>query len=216
MLPPAHNDHLCLHHLAFERNHRYLFSELNHNFTPGDIIQIRGQNGSGKSTLLRVLAGLLEPHEGKVTWNSQCIFQDRDSYVENVAYVGHLNAIKPILTVYENLSLQNTLAGHESTSDALKSIIKKVGLIAVADTRAQNLSAGQLRRLCLARLILKPNKLWLLDEPMTALDSTGLELLNTLLQEHVAHNGIAVIATHQALFLSHPVKTIYLGEHHVA
>lgn len=210
----THKDHLCLHNIAFERNHHYLFAKLNHTFNPGNIVQVRGQNGSGKSTLLRILAGLIEPHEGKITWNGQCIIRHRENYIESVNYLGHSNGIKPILTVYENLSLHGTLAGLQPTPEELNHSIKKAGLALVAHTRTQNLSVGQLRRLCLARLILKPAKVWLLDEPTTALDSLGLELLNNLLREHAANHGITIIATHQPLTVSHLIKTIYLGEYH--
>jgi heme exporter protein A len=205
-----HNHQLCLLDLIFKRGQHVFFSKLSHTISSGEIIQIRGHNGSGKSTLLRILAGFIEPHEGRVTWNGVCISQNRDDYLENMSYIGHLNGIKPNLTVYENLSLICTLAGYKSKK--LNIIIKKVGL--EADMQARFLSAGQLRRLCLARLLITSSVIWLLDEPQTALDDEGQTLLNTLLIEHLANQGIAVIATHQALTLNYPIKTIFLGNHH--
>lgn len=206
----THYHQLCLHDLTFKRKQHIFFSKLSHTISPGEILQIRGHNGSGKSTLLRILAGFMEPHEGRVTWNGACISQNRDDYIEKMIYIGHLNGIKPHLTVYENLSLICTLSGYKSKK--LNIIIKKVGL--EADTQARFLSAGQLRRLCLARLLMTSSVVWLLDEPHTALDDEGQTLLNTLLIEHIRNQGIAVIATHHVLSLQHPMKTIFLGNHH--
>ncbi len=202
---------LCIHNLTFERN-QTLFAKLNETVNPGDIIQIRGANGSGKTTLLRILACLIEPHQGKITWNDLCIAKHRETYLENVIYIGHLNGTKPNLTVYENLSLNGILTG--CTPQKLNNVIEKAGLEKVSHKRAHCLSAGQLRRLCLARLMLTPRPLWLLDEPHTALDSDGQLLLNLLLKEHVAQQGIAMIATHQVLTLNHSMKTIMLGDQH--
>ncbi len=207
-------DQLCLHDLSFKRKHHVLFSKLHHTINAGEIIQVRGHNGSGKSTLLRILAGFIEPHSGMVTWNGLCISKDRENYIENMIYIGHSNGIKPNLTVYENLSLTCILTGFQSKD--LHIIIKKAGLEAVSHIRAQYLSAGQLRRLCLARLMFASSTVWLLDEPNTALDDEGQGLLNTLLRNHIINHGIAVIATHQALLLNHTVKTIFLGDHHAA
>ncbi len=178
----------------------------------GDIIQVRGHNGCGKSSLLRILAGFIEPQKGRITWDGLCISTYRDVYIENLIYIGHLNAIKPNLTVYENLSLKRTLTGHKSQD--VNIIIKKIGLHKAIDRQAQYLSAGQLRRLCLARLMLAPATLWILDEPNTALDDEGQALLNELLIEHTENNGIAIIATHQELSLNHAIKTIHLGNNY--
>lgn len=205
----THIPQLCLHHLTFKRHHHVLFSKLNFTINGGDIIQVRGHNGCGKSTFLRILAGFIEPKKGMITWDGRCISKQRDIYIENMIYVGHRNAIKPSLTVYENVLLKCALLGYKS--DNLNFIMKKIGLNAVLHKRAQYLSAGQLRRLSLAKLILAPAKLWLLDEPNTALDDEGQQLLNTLLLEHAAKNGITIIATHQALPLNHSMKTIFLG-----
>lgn len=201
-----------MHDLTFKRKHQLLFSKLHHTVNSGEIIQVRGHNGCGKSTLLRILAGFIEPYKGMITWNGLCILRHREVYLENMTYMGHLNGIKPNLTVYENLSLTCMLTGYISKD--LNSMIKKAGLETVSHLRAQYLSAGQLRRLCLARLMLTAATVWLLDEPNTALDDAGQNLLNTLLTEHIANKGIAVIATHQALILKHTMKTIILGDHH--
>jgi len=205
-----HNHQLCINDLAFKHEHYVLFSKLHQIINPGEMIQVRGHNGSGKSTLLRILAGFLEPHKGMVTWNGHCITKNREDYIENMTYIGHLNGIKSNLTVYENLRLKCTLF---SSSKDLNIILKKIGLEANSQIHAQNLSAGQLRRLCLAQLMLTSAKLWILDEPNTALDDAGQSLLNTLVIEHIANKGMAVIATHQALTLT-PTKTIFLGDHH--
>lgn len=204
---------LTLDQLAFERDQRVLFSEMNLVLQAGECLQVRGSNGSGKSTLLRLLAGLLELQTGQILWQGKSIVRERHDYHQAIHYLGHQNGIKPNLSVQENLYLSSTLTKKTTTADRL-AIIQQVGLKYLANKLAAQLSAGQLRRLALARLLLSPSTLWILDEPTTALDTEGQQLLTTQLNLHLANGGLAVIATHQDLCAKANIKTIWLGEQH--
>ncbi len=193
---------LAINNLAFERNNKILFSQINCVLNSGELLQVRGANGSGKSTLLRILAGLIEPETGTVLWQDKLI------------YLGHQHGVKSHLTVHENLKLNATLFANKINSEAIRSTIQKIGLSHVANAQAFTLSAGQLRRLSLARLLLNPAQLWILDEPTTSLDVAGQQLLHELLNLHVTNGGMAVLATHQHLSLQCNIKTIALGDQH--
>lgn len=203
---------LTLSKLGFERNNQTLFKEINCTLESGELLQIRGTNGSGKSTLLRIIAGFLEPQAGNVLWQGHPISRQRNTYQENLHYIGHQNGIKPSLTVEENLQLSCALAAINSIPQELKKITEKIGLKRFLQKQAMHLSAGQTRRLSLARLLLNTNPIWILDEPTTALDAEGQKLLADLLNEHLAVGGIAIVATHQPLQLQQPMKMIWLGE----
>jgi heme exporter protein A len=194
------NPTLSIHNLGFDRNDEILFQKLNYTLASGDLLQIRGKNGSGKSTLLRIIAGLIQPTEGSV------------SHSQQLNYLGHQNSIKHHLTVSENLKLHSALNKHSLTRAAIKNALEQVNLSSLIDTPAQHLSAGQAKRLSLAKLLLNPTQLWLLDEPLTTLDNEGQAYLMTLLKQHLIQQGIAMIATHQDLTIDMPVKTLWLGE----
>jgi heme exporter protein A len=205
---------LVIQNLGFERNNIPLLDQINSTANAGELLQVRGANGCGKSTLLRLLAGYLEPHSGAIFWQNQSITEQCDTYQQHIHYVGHRNGIKPILTVTENLKLLcalNQIPFHAAT---IKTVLTKMGLQHAADKQACHLSAGQLRRLALARLSLNRSKIWILDEPTTALDTTGQAVLTDLLTEHLTDGGLAIIATHHDLDLSYPVKTLLLGAKH--
>lgn len=203
---------LTLTNLAFERNNQLLFENINCTLASGELLQIRGTNGSGKSTLLRLIAGFLEPQMGDILWQDHSVTAQRDAYREQLHYLGHQNGVKPSLTVQENLQLSCAFSAVKSTPEELIKIAEKVGLARFSQKQAMHLSAGQARRLSLARLLLKKNPLWILDEPTTALDSEGQQLLTDLLNEHLSAGGIAVVATHQTLPLQREMKMICLGE----
>jgi len=193
---------LTLHNLAFERNQYKVFNPVNANLKKGEVLQIRGDNGSGKSTLLRLLTGLLEPHHGAILWENQSIAGQKDYYQQQLQYIGHQNGIKSYLTVFENLTLQSVLAAKPTTPAAIHLILEKINLKHAMHTQAFYLSAGQLRRLSLAKLLLYSTPLWILDEPTTALDWEGQQFLMTLLTDHLSQGGMAVVATHQSLPLT--------------
>jgi heme exporter protein A len=205
---------LQIENLAFLRNDVMLFQNLSCQLDAGNILQIVGKNGSGKSTLLRIIAGYIQAEIGNISWHSKSTTEHRDIYQQQLHYVGHHNGVKQNLTAAENLQLCAALRGIACTSSHIKNILEQVGLNHAGNTQASRLSAGQGRRLALARLLLDPAPLWILDEPTTALDSTGQNLLHTLLNQHLANRGLVIVATHQALALMKPAQTIQLGEQH--
>jgi heme exporter protein A len=170
----------------------------------GAVLPLRGPNGAGKSTLLRVLAGLLPPAGGSVALDGDELARDADRYAERVAYVGHLDAVKPTLTVAENLEFWAGLFAAAGIGLALRAF----DLEAIADRPAGLCSAGQKRRLGLARLVLADRLLWLLDEPTVSLDAAAEGRLIAAIREHCSGGGMAVIATHAALDLSGVALTL--------
>jgi heme exporter protein A len=203
---------LQIEDLTFLRNDVMLFRNLSCSLGAGNVLQILGKNGSGKSTLLRILAGYMQTECGNISWHGKSIREHRDVYQQQLHYVGHQNGVKQNLTAAENLQLSAALRDTACTSGHVKNILEQVGLSHAANTEASRLSAGQGRRLALARLLLNPAPLWILDEPTTALDSAGQLLLQTLLKQHLATQGLVIVATHQTLALTTPVQTIQLGE----
>ncbi len=181
--------------IAAFRGERLVLRDLSFHVPHGGALLLLGANGSGKSTLLRVLAGLKRPDAGQVAWRGQ----DTREQPAVVAYLGHLDAIKPGLTALENLALAARV-GQGSAASALEA----VDLAALADLPARLLSAGQKRRLALARLVLSRAGLWLLDEPTLGLDAASVERLGALLAAHRAAGGVVVTATHLPLPLNDP------------
>ena len=185
---------LAVHDLACERGGRRLFAGLDFAVAPGGALVLRGPNGSGKTSLLRILAGFLEPSDGWLTWDGRAVAEDAQAYHSRIAYVGHLDAVKRALSVAENLAFWASLRGGDPAG-ALDSL----GIGHLAEVPARYLSAGQRRRLALARLVAAPAALWLLDEPTVTLDEASVGLVETLIARHRADGGGVVVATHAAL-----------------
>ncbi len=183
--------------VAAFRGERLVLRDLSFHVADGGALLLLGANGSGKSTLLRVLAGLKRPDAGRVTWRGQ----DAREQPATVAYLGHLDAIKPGLTALENLTLAARV-GQGSAAAALEA----VELSPLADLPARLLSAGQKRRLALARLVVSRAGLWLLDEPTSGLDVASVGRLGVLLASHRAAGGVVVTATHLPLPLDDPAE----------
>jgi len=176
------------------RGERVVFGGLGFAVAGGHTLLLRGPNGSGKSSLLRCMAGLLAPMAGRMAWNGAVIAGDTDGHRHRVRYIGHLEAIKPLLTVAENLALWSRLQG--GSDDAIAAGLAALGIAHLAELPARLLSAGQRRRTALARLTLAPAPLWLLDEPTTGLDDEGVERFQRLIAAHCDSGGMAVLSTH--------------------
>lgn len=197
--------------VSCERHHRILFRNLSFQVQRGEILLIEGANGSGKSSLIRLLTGLSLPASGSILWRDKSIQQIRDIYHNDLHYVGHTNGIKLGLTVLENLRLANVLLC-ESYAFYPESILALLQLDKQQYTLARYLSAGQKRRLAMARLFLFPKPLWILDEPFTALDKEVQTWLLAQLKHHVERGGIAIISSHHYLnFKDVPMQTLRLG-----
>ncbi|MEX0921852.1 MAG: heme ABC exporter ATP-binding protein CcmA [Rhodovibrionaceae bacterium] len=181
--------------LACQRGGRPVFSGLGFSLSAGQCLLLGGANGSGKSSLLRILAGLLPCSAGSLTWDGAALDQDPLHHAGRLHYLGHLDAVKPALSVAENLAFWAGLQQGRHGEEALLHF----GLARLAGEPARRLSAGQRRRLALARLIAAPRELWLLDEPSVGLDAASREKLENALADHLAGGGRAVIATHQEL-----------------
>ena len=182
------------------RHDRTLFAGLSFTLLPGQILQVEGPNGSGKTSLLRMLCGLLLPAQGSVRWQGTDIQDMRHEFLADVAYVGHLHGIKEDLSPRENLRMSQAL-GRACARVTLDEAIQEVGLYGFEDLPTRTLSAGQRRRVALARLLVLDARLWVLDEPFTALDRTGKALIESLLETHSRNGGIAVLTTHQPVVL---------------
>lgn len=185
---------LCGRELAVWRGERCLFEQLNFELGARQLALLVGANGSGKTTLLRILAGLAHPTSGSVTWKGVAMGELATEERAEVAYRGHLEALKRDLTVVENLDFHAKVWRRESKFERL---LEELKLDRVAHMRARHLSAGQRRRVALAMLKLSGAQLWLLDEPTTNLDGEGRALLVEWARRHVEDGGLAVIATHQ-------------------
>jgi heme exporter protein A len=183
--------------VAVFRGERLVFRDLSLAVPAGGALVLAGPNGSGKSTLLRLLAGLVRPAAGRVLWDGEDAFADIAGHGRRVVYIGHQDAVKPGLTVTENLRFAAAVSGR-----SVPTALAAVGLEALADLPARMLSAGQKRRLALSRLVLSAAPLWLLDEPTLGLDTAAIERFGGLLAAHRAAGGMVVAATHVPLPLA--------------
>jgi heme exporter protein A len=179
------------------RGERLLFRNLDVHLLPGTLLHVEGANGAGKSTLLRVLAGLSLPETGTVYWCGKPIPQYRWEFAESLSYIGHRAGLKGELNPVENLDLTCRLRGNGALhpQDALL----HMDLATCLDLPCRMLSAGQQRRVALARLLINPSPIWILDEPYTALDQKGIGIMNRLLTEHLNAGGIGIVSSHQVI-----------------
>ena len=185
---------LAAEDVAVFRGERLVFRDLALTVPVGGALVLAGPNGSGKSTLLRLLAGLVRPAAGRVLWDGGDALSDLAAHGRRVAYLGHQDAVKPGLTVTENLRFAAAVSGR-----SIAAALSAVGLDALADLPARMLSAGQKRRLALSRLVLSASPLWLLDEPTLGLDTASIDRFGELLAAHRAGGGMVVAATHVPL-----------------
>ncbi len=181
------------------RGERLVFVGLEFRLSAGAALILAGPNASGKSSLLRLMAMLLRPWRGELTWDGVAVTEDPEGHFGRLRYVGHLDAIKPMLTVGETLGFWAALDGGADPGGRAVRALDRLGLAGLAGVPARYLSAGQKRRLNLARLLLRPVPLWLLDEPTVGLDTAAIGRLGDALAEHRAAGGMVVAATHTDL-----------------
>lgn len=190
--------------IAFERDDVPLFSGVNLRLFPGKAIQIKGANGAGKTTLMRILSTSLTASGGEIFWKGQLLTRHIQAYRAELLYIGHSPGVKAALTARENLRWFFRLAPHRASrldNSLVDDTLAKVGLAGYGDVPCHTLSAGQLRRVALARLYLSSARLWILDEPFTSIDVEGVGNLERLMAEHLAGGGCLLMTSHQQLCL---------------
>jgi len=195
--------------LFCERDDRVLFQRLSFSLSPGQVMQIQGSNGSGKTTLLRILCGLNTDYEGRILWENQPIQKLRTQFRDNVFFLGHAPAINKSLSPLENLRWFCASRGVRDNGD-IPAALAAFGLAGYEDVPCYVMSAGQQRRVSLARMKLIPAKMWILDEPFTALDKRGVAELETMLAAFVKEGGALLLTTHHPLQLQCPITVLDL------
>ncbi|EXJ12186.1 MULTISPECIES: cytochrome c biogenesis heme-transporting ATPase CcmA [Nitrincola] len=202
---------LIVKNLFCERDDRVLFDQLSFDVSAGDVVQIEGQNGSGKTTLLRILGALSRHYEGDIYWKGTSIHDDSLTYRNDLLYLGHQPGVKAVLTPEENLRW--FMALHPSLDvGQIRHALTEVGLRGFEDVPCHMLSAGQNRRVGLARLYLSQALLWILDEPFTAIDKQGVAAQEALLLAHAERGGAVILTTHHELNLGQFVRRVNLDK----
>jgi heme exporter protein A len=204
-------DGLCVEGVHVWRGDRHVLKGVSLDLKPRELLHIRGPNGTGKTTLLRVVSGLLRPEQGRVAWFGESISSVRADYQSALAYASHEPALKADLTPLENLRFMVGLKRRVTLPELLQSL-ERTGVANCADLPVRVLSAGQRRRVVMARVLAVRATLWLLDEPFTNLDAAGSELLSALLAEHVNDGGLALVVAHHELDLAAAVRCLELTE----
>lgn len=195
------------------RGDRVVFRGLTFACQPGDAVILLGRNGSGKSSLLRVMAGLVAPAAGALLWNGQPVRDDHEAHGLRTRYLGHADAVKPVLTVAENVAFWVRLWAPEQrdVEAVVGHALDHFDMRRLSDVPGRFLSAGQKRRVNLARLFAAPGQLWLLDEPITALDKASIAVLEGQIAAHRARGGVVVLSTHSDIEVPQ-ARTLYLEE----
>ncbi|HTB90914.1 MAG TPA: cytochrome c biogenesis heme-transporting ATPase CcmA [Steroidobacteraceae bacterium] len=201
---------LCVENVHVWRGDRHVLQGVSTQVHRGELLHISGPNGTGKTTLLRVVSGLLRPEQGSVTWLGQSIASHRTEYQAVLAYAAHEPALKGDLTALENLRFSVGLK-RRSKPQELRGALERTGVAACADLPARVLSAGQRRRVSLARVVAMQASVWLLDEPYANLDAAGSELVSGLLADHVTAGGLALVVAHRELALTCDVRRLELN-----
>ena len=193
------------------RDDRLLFSDLSFTLAESEVLQIEGANGCGKTSLLRIICGLRLAESGNVKWCGESIRMNREDFYANMVYIGHLPCIKGDLTVLENVRALLDTRSLSVTDHVIEMALTKVGLESYDDVPGKALSSGQRRRILLAFVELAKAKLWVLDEPLTALDVQGVQLMESMILEHKQAGGSVIFTTHHGMQLDCEMRTIELG-----
>ncbi|SFC17002.1 heme exporter protein A [Marinospirillum celere] len=209
-IAPSPPSILSVRQLSCERDERLLFSGLDFDLYPGELLQLEGPNGVGKTSLMRLLAGFLPASGGRIYWQGKPVEGCWEEMHQALLFIGHLAGIKAELTPLENLHWFAALEGGQEEED-LEEALSRVGLAGFEDQPCQQLSAGQKRRVALARLLFTRRSLWLLDEPFTALDKQGVAAMEHLLVEHAQAGGTVILTSHHALEQLTGLRKIHLG-----
>ncbi len=194
--------------LRLYRGERCLFQDLGFALGPGEMLLVEGANGSGKTSLLRAIAGLLSLDAGAIYWRGQPTLENRQALCAEMSWLSHRLGLKYDLTFLENLRFDARLHGSAWENDA--EILERLGLQGLERLPLRALSAGQQRRVALARLLLSRSRLWLMDEPFTNLDSAGQALVRDIIERKLKQGGLCVVATHHAIEISAPTRRVRL------
>ena len=197
-LQPYNFSGLSVSGIEFWRGDRRVLADVSLEVDATECLHLLGPNGAGKTTLLRVITGLLSPERGRMAWGGRDTCSDRDGWRASFSYLGHSDGLKPELTSRENLAFETGFR-HRLRDGEIDAALEQVGLAASRDLPAGVLSAGQRRRLAMARVMLAAAPLWILDEPYTNLDAGGTTLVSGVVGRHLDAGGAAIIAAHQAL-----------------
>lgn len=201
---------LEVRNLRCERDYRLLFEALNFSLDPGQVMQVAGPNGAGKSTLLRFLCGLSNAYQGEIFWRGELLPAVLTLFRSELLYLGHAPGVSLALTPLENLRWYFGL-NQRVDDDGLWRALDQVGLAGYETVPAYRLSAGQQRRIALARLRLSTVPLWILDEPFTAIDLAGVGELEAILADYARSGGAVILTTHHALNIGMPFSRLELG-----
>lgn len=202
---------LVVEGLSFDRGSHRLLDGVGFTLAAGGCLHLQGTNGSGKTTLLRLIAGLTQPDTGRITWDGCAIAEPESRYRHDCLYIGHANGLQESATVAENMAFHCALTQQPFQRSHLMHVLCEHGLLDTIDRPIKALSQGQKRRVAMLRLNFSRARLWLLDEPLVALDQTALHRFSQLLTTHLANRGLAIITSHQALDTLFQTTTLVLG-----
>lgn len=201
-------EQLNVNELTVLRGDRCLFEGLSFQLSSGGLLLLEGENGSGKTSLLKALAGILEVESGDIRWNGQDVRATRQAYCESLVWMAHRVGFKSDLTLVENLRFETSLRA--SSAQGLDAVLEQLDLTRLVRLPLRALSAGQQRRVALARMLISSAPLWLMDEPFTNLDRSGRKLVKKLVAGHVKNGGLCVLAAHEDVKVDVPTERIKL------